>query len=118
MARRRTSIRKAIFLRPLAREVRRRLQLTMRSTLWGLKDHYVSIIRIGGKVDKTEFQWPHGITPPFKNVRKRRFRKTLAKRVCPPEPRPSSCAQRVMLHSAVVSCAVGFMAWYWRLHPS
>ncbi|KRX76776.1 Innexin unc-9, partial [Trichinella sp. T6] len=26
------------------------------------------------------FQWPHGITPPMKNVRRRRFRKTLRKK--------------------------------------
>ncbi|XP_072938870.1 transcription initiation factor TFIID subunit 7-like [Epargyreus clarus] len=31
------------------------------------------------KVDK-KFLWPHGITPPTKNVRKRRFRKTLRKK--------------------------------------
>uniref|UniRef100_A0A1B6BZ07 TAFII55 protein conserved region domain-containing protein n=1 Tax=Clastoptera arizonana TaxID=38151 RepID=A0A1B6BZ07_9HEMI len=31
------------------------------------------------KVDK-KFLWPHGITPPMKNVRKRRFRKTLKKK--------------------------------------
>lgn len=31
------------------------------------------------KVDK-KFLWPHGITPPSKNVRRRRFRKTLKKK--------------------------------------
>ncbi|XP_031624626.1 transcription initiation factor TFIID subunit 7-like [Contarinia nasturtii] len=31
------------------------------------------------KVDK-KFLWPHGVTPPCKNVRKRRFRKTLRKK--------------------------------------
>lgn len=31
------------------------------------------------KVEK-KFLWPHGITPPCKNVRKRRFRKTLKKK--------------------------------------
>ncbi|XP_053987882.1 transcription initiation factor TFIID subunit 7 [Hylaeus volcanicus] len=31
------------------------------------------------KVDK-KFLWPHGITPPTKNVRRRRFRKTLKKK--------------------------------------
>lgn len=31
------------------------------------------------KVDK-KYLWPHGITPPMKNVRKRRFRKTLKKK--------------------------------------
>lgn len=31
------------------------------------------------KVDK-KYLWPHGITPPTKNVRKRRFRKTLRKK--------------------------------------
>ncbi|GLV43107.1 TBP-associated factor 7 [Carabus blaptoides fortunei] len=31
------------------------------------------------KVDK-KFLWPHGITPPAKNVRRRRFRKTLKKK--------------------------------------
>ncbi|KAJ8933038.1 hypothetical protein NQ314_014278 [Rhamnusium bicolor] len=34
------------------------------------------------KKDKVEkkYLWPHGITPPTKNVRKRRFRKTLKKK--------------------------------------
>lgn len=32
------------------------------------------------KVDK-KYLWPHGYTPPLKNVRKRRFRKTLRKKV-------------------------------------
>ncbi|XP_068632738.1 transcription initiation factor TFIID subunit 7-like [Battus philenor] len=31
------------------------------------------------KVDK-KFLWPHGITPPTKNIRRRRFRKTLKKK--------------------------------------
>lgn len=31
------------------------------------------------KVEK-KYLWPHGITPPTKNVRKRRFRKTLKKK--------------------------------------
>lgn len=31
------------------------------------------------KVEK-KFLWPHGLTPPLKNVRKRRFRKTLKKK--------------------------------------
>lgn len=31
------------------------------------------------KVEK-KFLWPHGVTPPMKNVRKRRFRKTLKKK--------------------------------------
>lgn len=31
------------------------------------------------KVEK-KYLWPHGITPPAKNVRKRRFRKTLRKK--------------------------------------
>ncbi|KAH0569114.1 transcription initiation factor TFIID subunit 7 [Cotesia glomerata] len=31
------------------------------------------------KVDR-KFLWPHGITPPTKNIRKRRFRKTLKKK--------------------------------------
>lgn len=31
------------------------------------------------KVDK-KYLWPHGVTPPTKNVRKRRFRKTLRKK--------------------------------------
>lgn len=26
-----------------------------------------------------EYLWPHGITPPLKNIRKQRFRKTLMK---------------------------------------
>lgn len=33
-----------------------------------------------GGVGKREFLYPHGITPPLKNVRKRRFRKTLKKK--------------------------------------
>jgi len=32
------------------------------------------------KVDK-KYLFPHGITPPLKNVRKRRFRKILKKKV-------------------------------------
>lgn len=32
------------------------------------------------KVEK-KYLWPHGITPPLKNVRKRRFRRTLKKKV-------------------------------------
>lgn len=31
------------------------------------------------KVDR-KFLWPHGITPPTKNIRRRRFRKTLKKK--------------------------------------
>lgn len=34
---------------------------------------------IGG-IGKREYLYPHGITPPLKNVRKRRFRKTLRKK--------------------------------------
>ena len=37
------------------------------------------------KVDK-KFVYPHGITPPLKNCRKRRFRKTLKKKHCLDEP--------------------------------
>jgi len=33
------------------------------------------------KVDK-KYLYSHGITPPLKNVRKRRFRRTLKKKVC------------------------------------
>ncbi|XP_034952640.1 transcription initiation factor TFIID subunit 7-like isoform X2 [Chelonus insularis] len=32
------------------------------------------------KVDR-QFWWPHGVTPPLKNVRKRRFRKVLKKKI-------------------------------------
>ncbi|KFD49456.1 hypothetical protein M513_09641 [Trichuris suis] len=32
------------------------------------------------KKREKQHQWPHGITPPLKNVRKRRFRKTLRKK--------------------------------------
>ena len=32
------------------------------------------------RVDK-KYLWPHGYTPPLKNVRKRRFRKMLRKKV-------------------------------------
>ena len=31
--------------------------------------------------DIDEFIWPHGITPPLKHVRKRRFRKRISRRV-------------------------------------
>lgn len=31
------------------------------------------------KVDR-KFLWPHGVTPPTKNIRRRRFRKTLKKK--------------------------------------
>jgi TATA-binding protein-associated factor Taf7 len=30
---------------------------------------------------KHKYQWPHGVTVPLKNVRKRRFRKTADKKV-------------------------------------
>ena len=33
------------------------------------------------KVEK-KYLYPHGLTPPLKNVRKRRFRRTLKKKVC------------------------------------
>ncbi|KAL1237847.1 Transcription initiation factor TFIID subunit 7 [Trichinella pseudospiralis] len=35
---------------------------------------------IDDKKCEKRFQWPHGITPPMKNVRRRRFRKTLRKK--------------------------------------
>jgi transcription initiation factor TFIID subunit 7 len=35
-------------------------------------------------VNVDEFIWPHGITPPLHQVRKRRFRKRVNKRVRPP----------------------------------
>ncbi|KAL1916385.1 uncharacterized protein VTP21DRAFT_5576 [Calcarisporiella thermophila] len=33
------------------------------------------------KINHDDYIWPHGITPPLKHVRKRRFRKRLSKRV-------------------------------------
>lgn len=42
----------------------------------GQNDLFASV----GGAGKREFLFPHGITPPLKNVRKRRFRKTLKKK--------------------------------------
>ncbi|XP_034827266.1 transcription initiation factor TFIID subunit 7-like [Maniola hyperantus] len=46
------------------------------------------------KVDK-KYLWPHGITPPTKNVRKRRFRKTLRKK-CPEAPEIEKEVKRLL----------------------
>lgn len=35
----------------------------------------------GGHIESSIYQWPHGITPPLKNVRRKRFRK-VAKKKC------------------------------------
>lgn len=43
------------------------------------KETYDRLFKSGGS-GKREFLYPHGITPPLKNVRKRRFRKTLKKK--------------------------------------
>lgn len=54
------------------------------------------------KVDK-KFLWPHGITPPLKNVRKRRFRKTLKKKyVEAPEIEKEVCVSNLLLFTSVV----------------
>lgn len=44
------------------------------------KKYYDSLFDSVGGAGKREFLFPHGITPPLKNVRKRRFRKTLKKK--------------------------------------
>lgn len=44
------------------------------------KTKYDKLFSSIGGVGKREFLYPHGITPPLKNVRKRRFRKTLKKK--------------------------------------
>lgn len=44
------------------------------------KSIYDDLFTSVGGVGKREFLYPHGITPPLKNVRKRRFRKTLRKK--------------------------------------
>lgn len=44
------------------------------------KKYFDSLFASVGGVGKREFLFPHGITPPLKNVRKRRFRKTLKKK--------------------------------------
>lgn len=44
------------------------------------KAKYDKLFSSIGGVGKREFLFPHGITPPLKNVRKRRFRKTLRKK--------------------------------------
>lgn len=44
------------------------------------KANYDRLFASVGGVGKREFLYPHGITPPLKNVRKRRFRKTLKKK--------------------------------------
>jgi transcription initiation factor TFIID subunit 7 len=37
--------------------------------------------QISGKHETDPYNYPHGLTPPLKHVRKRRFRKKLSKRV-------------------------------------
>lgn len=44
------------------------------------KHKYDALFSSIGGAGKREFLFPHGITPPLKNVRKRRFRKTLKKK--------------------------------------
>jgi len=44
------------------------------------KAKYDKLFSSVGGIGKREFLFPHGITPPLKNVRKRRFRKTLRKK--------------------------------------
>ena len=44
------------------------------------KAKYEKLFATIGGAGKREFLYPHGITPPLKNVRKRRFRKTLRKK--------------------------------------
>lgn len=44
------------------------------------KKYFDSLFSSVGGVGKREYLFPHGITPPLKNVRKRRFRKTLKKK--------------------------------------
>uniref|UniRef100_A0A6G1SNN5 Transcription initiation factor TFIID subunit 7 n=1 Tax=Aceria tosichella TaxID=561515 RepID=A0A6G1SNN5_9ACAR len=44
------------------------------------KARYDQIFASIGCAGKREYLYPHGITPPLKNVRKRRFRKTLKKK--------------------------------------
>lgn len=44
------------------------------------KKYFDCLFSSVGGVGKREFLFPHGITPPLKNVRKRRFRKTLKKK--------------------------------------
>lgn len=44
------------------------------------KAKYDKLFASVGSIGKREFLFPHGITPPLKNVRKRRFRKTLKKK--------------------------------------
>lgn len=44
------------------------------------KSKYDQLFASIGGVGKREFLYPHGLTPPLKNVRKRRFRKTLKKK--------------------------------------
>ena len=41
-----------------------------------------------GNFNIDEFIWPHGITPPLKHVRKRRFRKRVNRRVRLPASLP------------------------------
>lgn len=44
------------------------------------KAFYDRLFQSVGGAGKREFLYPHGLTPPLKNVRKRRFRKTLRKK--------------------------------------
>lgn len=39
------------------------------------------IPQTNNRVDTDPYSFPHGLTPPLKHVRKRRFRKKLSKRV-------------------------------------
>jgi transcription initiation factor TFIID subunit 7 len=34
-----------------------------------------------GAINQDDYIWPHGITPPLRHVRKRRFRKRLSRRM-------------------------------------
>lgn len=58
------------------------------------------------KVDK-KYLWPHGITPPLKNVRKRRFRKTLRKKyVEAPEIEKEVLLNKFLLKSNFIYCLI------------
>lgn len=58
------------------------------------------------KVDK-KYLWPHGVTPPLKNVRKRRFRKTLRKKyVEAPEIEKEVLFNKFLLKSNFIYCLI------------
>lgn len=57
------------------------------------------------KVEK-KYLWPHGITPPTKNVRRRRFRKTLKKKYVEAPEIEKEVKRLLRIDNDAVSCVV------------